>query len=123
MKLLVEEDESRALSDAIDTWRQHATCDLAAVEVTRAVERAGASTEVRAGIDRLFTGVNAIETTDVVLQRARDVPPRTLRSLDAIHLSTALSLGEELSAFATYDRRLAEAAAATGINVIAPGSA
>ena len=43
-----------------------------------------------------------------------------LRALDSIHLAAALSLGEEMGAMFTYDRRLAEAARQVGLEVIAP---
>jgi predicted nucleic acid-binding protein len=43
-----------------------------------------------------------------------------LRSLDALHLATALSVRDELGAFFTYDRRMAAAAANRGLNVAAP---
>ena len=49
----------------------------------------------------------------------------TLRSLDAIHLATAQVLtnesGTELLAFVTYDRRLLDAAKATGLPTASPG--
>lgn len=43
-----------------------------------------------------------------------------LRTLDAIHLAAALSLGDDLDALITYDRRLAQAADDLGITVEAP---
>jgi predicted nucleic acid-binding protein len=43
-----------------------------------------------------------------------------LRTLDAVHLATAGSVAEELTAFVTYDKRLAEAAKAHGLPVEAP---
>ncbi len=46
--------------------------------------------------------------------------PATMRSLDAIHLASALSLGDSLDLFVTYDDRLADAARANGISVTAP---
>jgi predicted nucleic acid-binding protein len=46
----------------------------------------------------------------------------TLRTLDAIHVATALSLGADVSQLATYDDRLAQAAVEAGIDVIAPGT-
>jgi len=49
-------------------------------------------------------------------------PDRLLRSLDAIHLATARMLGTDLTAVATYDKRLASAARDAGMRVIAPGS-
>lgn len=47
--------------------------------------------------------------------------PLALRTLDAIHLAAALSLGGDLGAMAAYDTGLAGAAAGCGMNVIAPG--
>jgi predicted nucleic acid-binding protein len=46
--------------------------------------------------------------------------PLSMRSLDAIHLAAALSLGDDLSGVVTYDERLAEACAWHGLQVIAP---
>ncbi len=42
------------------------------------------------------------------------------RALDAIHIASALTLGEELEAVVTYDARMAEAARAAGLRVEAP---
>ena len=49
-----------------------------------------------------------------VLVEAADLLPRSLGSLDAIHLATALRLGPALEAFSTYDRSLARAATRGG---------
>jgi predicted nucleic acid-binding protein len=46
--------------------------------------------------------------------------PAALRTLDAIHLATAMALAPGLDAFVTYDDRLAEAARALGLPVIRP---
>ena len=54
-----------------------------------------------------------------VLRDAAGLEPRPLRSLDAIHLATALSLGD-LDAMVTYDGRLATAAAEAGLEVASP---
>lgn len=51
---------------------------------------------------------------------AATVGPSSLRTLDAIHLATALGLGAELDAFVTYDNRLAEAARSLGLPVVSP---
>lgn len=58
-----------------------------------------------------------------LLEAAADIPPPVLRSLDAIHLAAALSLGEALEAVVTYDHRMAEAARALGIIAESPGAA
>jgi predicted nucleic acid-binding protein len=46
--------------------------------------------------------------------------PATVRSLDAIHLATALRIRPKLTSFVTYDKRLADAAQAAGITVDMP---
>ena len=55
-----------------------------------------------------------------IAEAAAVLPPVNLRSLDAIHLAFALALGDELDAFVTYDARLADAARANGLPVVAP---
>ncbi|MFD7260623.1 hypothetical protein [Streptomyces sp. NPDC059874] len=51
---------------------------------------------------------------------AQTVRPATVRSLDAIHLATALGIGTRLTSFVTYDKRLADAARDAGLSVDAP---
>jgi predicted nucleic acid-binding protein len=46
--------------------------------------------------------------------------PLELRSLDAIHLATAQELGADLARVCTYDERMADAASALGLTVVAP---
>ena len=58
---------------------------------------------------------------DLVVKQAAKLPSTSLRSLDAIHLATALSLGDDLGALIAYDERLLEAARENGISVISPG--
>jgi predicted nucleic acid-binding protein len=58
---------------------------------------------------------------DAVLAVAAVLTPPSLRSLDAIHLATALRLGDDLGVFLAYDERLLRAAAAHGLPVAGPG--
>jgi hypothetical protein len=51
---------------------------------------------------------------------ASRLDPPELRTLDALHLASAISLEEDLGAFACYDERLANAAAREGLRVLAP---
>jgi predicted nucleic acid-binding protein len=44
----------------------------------------------------------------------------TVRSLDAIHLATALKIRSALTSFVTYDKRLLDVASAAGLPVAAP---
>ena len=54
---------------------------------------------------------------------ACDIGAPGLRTLDALHLASALLLGEAMTAFVTYDHRLADAARAAGLGVATPGQA
>lgn len=61
-----------------------------------------------------------MELDAAIAARAGAIKPQGLRSLDAIHLASALSLGSDLDAFVTYDARQADAARAAGQEVLAP---
>jgi predicted nucleic acid-binding protein len=56
---------------------------------------------------------------DRILEAAADLTPPGLRSLDAVHIASAISIRDDLAAFVTYDRRLA-AAGSVPLEVIAP---
>jgi hypothetical protein len=64
--------------------------------------------------------ITVVEPNAIVRARAAALDSPALRTLDALHLATALEIGAELRAFATYDERLAAAAAAEGLEVLAP---
>jgi predicted nucleic acid-binding protein len=55
-----------------------------------------------------------------LLDRAGEIAPDDLRSLDAIHVVSALALGADLGEFFTYDQRLADAARYQGLSVVSP---
>jgi predicted nucleic acid-binding protein len=64
--------------------------------------------------------VDVVEFDVAIARSAAALGPSALRTLDAIHLATAMALGPELDAFVTYDDRLAEAARAVGLPVVRP---
>ncbi len=72
------------------------------------------------GARRQLARVDRIRLDDDLLERAAEIEPSTVRSLDAIHLATALGLGSDLAAVGTYDTRMSTAAKALGLPVIAP---
>ena len=86
------------------------------MEVPRAARRYGA--EGRA-LD-VLRAVNSVELTEEVVRRAVDVGPPELRTLDALHLASALGVRSEIEAFVAYDARLVEAARANGLAVVSP---
>jgi hypothetical protein len=73
-----------------------------------------------AHLDFVLRSVEIFELDASTAHIAGGVGPPVLRTLDAIHLATALRLAPELDAFVTYDDRLADAARAIGLPVIRP---
>lgn len=56
-----------------------------------------------------------------ILNKAADLSRYGLRTLDGIHLATALSVKSHLKALVTYDRKLGKVALEMGLRVIEPG--
>ncbi len=81
-----------------------------------------ADPEIVLAADSVLAKTTVVEVTEAIGEAAARVQPTTLRSLDAVHLATALTLGPELDAFVAYDRRLTEAAEALGLRVLRPGA-
>ena len=74
-------------------------------------------------VSRLPAVLDQIELIDLdppIQILAQTVRPATVRSLDAIHLGTALHARGTLTSFVTYDKRLLDAAAAAGLPVDSP---
>lgn len=119
VKLVVAETHSNALMEWIRaTATPLVTSDLARTELFRVVHRV-APEFTRAARTVLETLVVLKVPTEVFEQAGRLDPP-TLRTLDALHLSSALSLGDDLEGLVTYDERLAVAGNSYGIAIIDP---
>ncbi len=73
-------------------------------------------------VDDIMRRFILLDIDATILESAARLDPLVLRTLDAIHLASALSLGGNLGGFVAYDLRLAQAAAAHGMRVFAPGS-
>lgn len=121
VKLVVPERESAALhawirSDAAEL----ATSDLTRTELIRAVRRSEVDVDAPVRAREVLTRLTMVSATADVFERAALIDPAGLRSLDAVHLATAMVLGDELEGIVTYDDRLAQAAQANGITVVAP---
>ncbi len=119
-KLVIRERETAPLRAWLAAREEAAWSgsSLTRVEVVRAVARAQAAAVPAAR--RLLAGMDLIPVGPDVLEVAADLRPPSLRSLDALHLATALSLGSALEAFVVYDERLAQAATDAGLPVVAP---
>jgi uncharacterized protein len=88
------------------------------VEVVRAVRRAVPELSERA--DRVVAQIAVIEPSESIRARAAVLKPVTLRSLDALHLATALEIAKELDGLVTYDARMSDAAASVGLKILSP---
>jgi predicted nucleic acid-binding protein len=118
VKLPLREDGLEALLAGLAEWDGYVSSALLGVEAVRACERYG---EGYAEDARSFIAdVALLPLDDVVLDEAASIGPTRLRSLDALHLATALSIRDEIGAFFTYDERLGEAAADHGLAVVRP---
>jgi len=123
LKLIVREPESAALLVFLAAEDEHASSGLAGVEVGRALRRIDAGQQVRERAAEVLERISLIRMDEVILEEAAALEPASLRSLDAIHLASALALGNELSAVVTYDRRMAEGAILCGLETAAPTQA
>jgi hypothetical protein len=118
-KLVFEEDETGALARFLRDWPTRVSSGLARVEVTRIAARFEDDAVLRE-TRTLFRRLDLIRVNDAVMATAATLEPLALRSPDAIHLATALSLGHQLAGMVVYDRRLADAARHHGLTVWAP---
>lgn len=118
---MLPEPESEALLRAVAEWPERSSSDVATVEVPRAVRREREEPALLEQAERVLAGLALVYLDLEIARVAARLAPRRLRTLDAIHLATALSLGEELGAFVCYDERLAGAALAAEAPLLAPG--
>lgn len=118
-KLCKIENESDALERWLDarskTW---VTSAITEVELTRSVARWYPPGLPR--VQGILSRCDRMRIGEHVRAEAAALEPPTLRSLDALHLATALEVADGLEAFVTYDKRLGEAAEAMGLTVQAP---
>lgn len=116
---MIDEPESASLVRHLGDEPLLATSRIAIVEVLRATAIANPAREVAQAATRLLASCLLVGVTDRLLRRASGLASASVRSLDAIHLASALRVeAEELVA---YDRRLVAAASEHGIAVSSPG--
>jgi predicted nucleic acid-binding protein len=116
---VIPEEESNALADFVKVHAARATCALAKVEVIRAVRPYG-DPHVRAARE-MFNAMILLPLENTLLDAAADLAAANLRTLDAIHLAAAQTLGSDLTALVTYDDRMTQAAEQLSIRVASPG--
>lgn len=119
VKLVVAEAETEALRGWLTSAeRVPVSCDLARTELLRTVRRGAPNRVVQARA--VLDSITLLEVPTSMFEEAGRLDPTLLRSLDAVHLAAALSLGDDLDGMVTYDDRLADAARSNGVPVLSP---
>ncbi|RBM19994.1 VapC toxin family PIN domain ribonuclease [Prauserella sp. PE36] len=121
VKLVVKENETPEL---LSWLREHGgtrkgSSMLARVELPRAVRRGGDVAYLRAQL--VLGDLLQLPMTAAVLDAAGSLPG-PLRSLDAIHLASAMRVRAELQYLVAYDQRLLETARLAGLPIASPGA-
>ncbi len=117
VKLILDEPDARPMRHWYIEHERVATSRIGIIETHRAVHRKSSDQD---HLDTVLRSVLVVELDPDIAARAHDIGPTTLRTLDAIHVATALALGGDLGAFVTYDDRLADAARQIGLPVVRP---
>lgn len=125
LKRVIEEPESDQLRVVL---RGHVeeravllSSRLASIEVSRAIRlRLDTGYATAADfVDDAMSGVAEHPVGDEVLSLSQRLNPNRLRSLDAIHVASAMLLGADL--LITYDNRMVDAGQLNGLRCAAPG--
>lgn len=118
-KLVTIEAETAALQ----TWlaglggERLTTNRIGIVELTRMAARLGPEVSAEAYV--LAQRLDKLDVIGATYSLAEHLPPVPLRTLDALHVASAAQ-ARNVTAFVTYDARMAEAAALAGLPVVAP---
>jgi predicted nucleic acid-binding protein len=133
LKLIREDADSAALGAFIDArpGTRWFSSEIARAELARTLRRINHDDsgrlvdDARLGAeldyaDRLCAHLDLIAVSSRVIREAAAIGQPFLRTLDAIHLAAASSMRASLSAFVTYDKRLAAAAREAELPVRSP---
>ena len=117
LKLITVEAETKALRAWFTSHDAIWSSQLLYPEALRAGARLGIATEV---VEDALDTVSMVLPSATTFSTAGRLLPSTLRSLDALHLATALEIGDDLEGLVAYDARLLRAARAASIDVLSP---
>ena len=120
LKLAFDEAETAALEADVSERDGLVSSRLTAIECGRALGREP-TRQARYALEQLLESVFLVDISAEIVERAVNIAPPALRSLDAIQLVTALAATDPSLAVITYDQRLADAARAHGLTVVQPG--
>lgn len=118
VKLVAIEAETSELSEFLARRHPLVSSALATTEVHRAVLPLG-ERFLRQATD-VLSRFELVRVSNEILEDAGRLEPTNLRSLDAIHLATALLFGDTLGGVISYDGRMRDAAVSYGWSAHAP---
>ncbi len=120
-KRILEEPGWEALDAYLADRPTRAASAIAGVEVRRAIGRSGGAPSLMGRAEQVLQRIDLVDVTRRILEAAGRIEPPLLRTLDAIHLATAIELAP-IDSLVTYDVRLAAAARELGLPVASPGA-
>jgi len=119
-KLFVDEPGSASLRRLLSGGVDLVSSTILRVEVLRALARRGGVDDSEPA-EAFLDSMAFVVLSDSILRRAAALRPVALRTLDSLHLASALELSPPPDAFLCYDDRLGGAARQHGLRVLAPG--
>ncbi len=117
LKLLVDETHSTAMREWFAGHEAVWSSQLLRTEALRAARRLGVTDEA---VEEVLAGISLILPSAATFGVAGGLEPQSLRSLDALHLATALELGGDLEGLVAYDRNMIDGARAASVPVLSP---
>jgi uncharacterized protein len=119
VKLFKIERETEAFRAALADWPVQVASELIRVEAICTARRLGDQDLLQRAGDALER-INLIPISPEIIELATAAHTPPLRTMDAIHLATALTMREDLGAIFVYDNDLHAAAHAHRLNALAP---
>jgi predicted nucleic acid-binding protein len=118
VKLCWPEAESQALHAYLGQWPLRVSAGLLWTEALRAAQRQPAARVQQA--QHLLQRLPMVEVDRALFRQAGLLGTPNMRSLDAIHIAAAISLGPDLGVMVTYDERMLAAAGLFGLPIACP---
>lgn len=118
VKLVIDQPESQALQAFLEGSPSIASSALARAEAVRALRHKGP--DALLGLREMLRAIDLVPVDEEILDAAGLLDPGIPRMLDAIHLATAIAMGDDLDVVVTYDARMLEAAALLGLPTASP---